>query len=106
MSGCVLSGLVDGHTHPVWSGDRVHEFKAMLAGATYMDIHKMGGGIGFTVRHTHASSEDELQKLFVQRLNRMLRLGTTLIEAKSGALVLVRIVQVLLPFRLWIGFGD
>ena len=23
---CVLPGLVDGHTHPVWVGDRVHEF--------------------------------------------------------------------------------
>lgn len=26
-SGCsVLPGLVDAHTHPVWAGDRVHEF--------------------------------------------------------------------------------
>ncbi len=24
--GCVLPGLVDGHTHPVWVGDRVNEF--------------------------------------------------------------------------------
>ena len=23
---CVLPGLVDAHTHPVWVGDRVHEF--------------------------------------------------------------------------------
>ena len=23
---CVLPGLVDGHTHPVFAGDRVHEF--------------------------------------------------------------------------------
>lgn len=22
----LLSGLVDAHTHPVWAGDRVHEF--------------------------------------------------------------------------------
>ncbi|KAK7074587.1 putative imidazolonepropionase, partial [Halocaridina rubra] len=22
----VIPGLVDGHTHPVWDGDRVHEF--------------------------------------------------------------------------------
>jgi imidazolonepropionase len=36
---CILPGLVDGHTHPVWAGDRVHEFKMKLAGATYMDIH-------------------------------------------------------------------
>jgi len=26
------SGLVDGHTHPVWSGDRCHEFIMKLEG--------------------------------------------------------------------------
>jgi imidazolonepropionase len=80
----VIPGLVDAHTHPVWSGDRVHEFKAKLAGATYMDIHKMGGGIGFTVRHVHASSESQLIDLFLKRLDRMMKFGTTLVEAKSG----------------------
>lgn len=26
-SGCsIVPGLVDAHTHPVWAGDRVHEF--------------------------------------------------------------------------------
>ena len=24
--GCVIPGLIDAHTHPVWAGDRVHEF--------------------------------------------------------------------------------
>ncbi len=55
-----------------------------LAGATYMDIHSKGGGIGFTVRHTRESSEDELLSLFLGRLKRMLKLGSTLVEAKSG----------------------
>jgi imidazolonepropionase len=49
-----------------------------------MDIHKQGGGIGFTVRHCKEATEEELASLLVQRLNRMLRLGTTLVEAKSG----------------------
>jgi imidazolonepropionase len=80
----VVPGLIDAHTHPVWSGDRVHEFAMKLAGATYMDIHKAGGGIGFTVEHTRKSSEQELEALFLERLRRMLRLGTTTIEAKSG----------------------
>ena len=31
-------GLVDGHTHPVWAGDRVHEFAMKLAGASYMEV--------------------------------------------------------------------
>jgi imidazolonepropionase len=81
---CVLPGLVDGHTHPVWSGSRVNEFAMKLAGATYMDVHAMGGGINFSVRATRASSEDELARLLRERLDRMLRAGTTLIEAKSG----------------------
>merc|ERR1711962_1637732 len=37
--GCAVTpGLVDGHTHPVWAGDRVHEFAMKLAGASYMEV--------------------------------------------------------------------
>jgi imidazolonepropionase-like amidohydrolase len=36
--GAVVPGLVDGHTHPVWAGDRVAEFAMKLAGATYMQV--------------------------------------------------------------------
>ncbi len=43
-----------------------------------------GGGIGFTVRHTRASSEEELLALLLARLKRMLRFGTTVMEGKSG----------------------
>ncbi|KAJ3246827.1 putative imidazolonepropionase [Chytriomyces hyalinus] len=80
----ILPGFVDGHTHPVWSGDRVHEFEQKLAGATYLDIHKQGGGIGFTVAKTREASHEELEALLMTRLDRMLRQGTTLVEAKSG----------------------
>ncbi|PRP86997.1 hypothetical protein PROFUN_04979 [Planoprotostelium fungivorum] len=80
----IIPGFVDGHTHPVWTGDRVHEFAMKLAGATYMDIHKMGGGIGFTVNHTRDASKEELKDLLHQRLNRMMKYGTTTVEAKSG----------------------
>lgn len=81
---CVVPGLCDAHTHPVWAGDRVHEFAMKLAGATYMDIHAKGGGIGFTVGHTRNASEDELLRLVLARLDRMLRQGSTLVEGKSG----------------------
>ncbi|KAK4026376.1 hypothetical protein OUZ56_015377 [Daphnia magna] len=80
----VLPGLVDAHTHPVWAGDRVHEFSMKLAGATYMDIYEAGGGIHFTVNHTRNASEDELYGLLRQRLMRMLANGTVLVEGKSG----------------------
>lgn len=35
QGGCALPSFVDGHTHPVFAGDRVHEFAMKLAGATY-----------------------------------------------------------------------
>ncbi|XP_013881303.1 putative imidazolonepropionase [Austrofundulus limnaeus] len=81
---CVLPGLVDAHTHPVWAGDRVHEFAMKLAGASYMDVHRAGGGIHFTVEHTRAAAASDLLASLRSRLVRMQRAGTTLVECKSG----------------------
>ncbi|XP_039996852.1 probable imidazolonepropionase [Xiphias gladius] len=81
---CVLPGLVDAHTHPVWAGDRVHEFAMKLAGATYMDVHRAGGGIHFTVERTRAAAAPDLLASLSSRLVRMQRAGTTLVECKSG----------------------
>ncbi|GAA6100882.1 probable imidazolonepropionase [Tachysurus ichikawai] len=81
---CVLPGLVDAHTHPVWAGDRVHEFAMKLAGATYMQVHEAGGGIHFTVTHTRATDKETLLQGLKGRLERMLRAGTTLVECKTG----------------------
>ncbi|XP_041379330.1 LOW QUALITY PROTEIN: probable imidazolonepropionase [Gigantopelta aegis] len=81
---CVLPGLIDGHTHPVWVGDRVHEFALKLAGATYMDIHQQGGGIHYTVNCVRQASPDQLYASLIDRLSAMLRCGTTVVEAKSG----------------------
>ncbi|XP_062238363.1 probable imidazolonepropionase [Platichthys flesus] len=81
---CVMPGLVDAHTHPVWAGDRVHEFAMKLAGATYMDVHRAGGGIHFTVEHTRAAAPSDLLASLSSRLARMQRAGTTLVECKSG----------------------
>ncbi|XP_076038914.1 putative imidazolonepropionase [Oratosquilla oratoria] len=80
----VVPGLVDAHTHPVWAGDRVHEFAMKLAGASYMEVHAAGGGIHFTVNATKNASQEDLLELFEQRLQRMARAGTTLVECKSG----------------------
>ena len=59
--------MIDGHTHPVWSGDRVHEFAMKLAGASYMEVHQAGGGINFTVEKTKQASEEELLELLLSR---------------------------------------
>ncbi|XP_067119606.1 probable imidazolonepropionase [Centruroides vittatus] len=81
---CLIPGLIDAHTHPIWAGDRVHEFEMKLRGATYMEIHKAGGGIQFTVDETRKASDEILLDLFKQRIFRMMQNGTTLVEVKSG----------------------
>ena len=55
-----------------------------LAGATYMDVHRAGGGIHFTVEHTRAAPASTLLASLTSRLGRMQRAGTTLVECKSG----------------------
>ncbi|UJR20713.1 hypothetical protein I4U23_023835 [Adineta vaga] len=81
---CILPGFVDSHTHPIWAGDRVHEYAKKLAGATYMEIMREGGGIGFTVEKTRLASDKELLMSLVARLKRMLYAGTTHVECKTG----------------------
>lgn len=49
-----------------------------------MDVHNAGGGIGYTVEHVRRASEEQLYSSLRERLLRMLRTGTTLVEAKSG----------------------
>jgi imidazolonepropionase len=82
--GCVLPGFVDAHSHPVFGGDRVHEFAMKLAGATYMEVQAAGGGIYFTTERTKNASESDLLDDFKRIANEMIRSGTTLLEAKSG----------------------
>jgi len=80
----VTAGLVDAHTHLVWGGDRADEFARRLAGATYADIAKHGGGILSTVRATRAAGAEALFERACATAFRMLGAGTTTIEAKSG----------------------
>ena len=56
----ITPALIDCHTHLVYGGNRAHEFELRLAGATYEEIARAGGGILSTVRATRAASEDEL----------------------------------------------
>ncbi|MFP5486526.1 MAG: imidazolonepropionase, partial [Gammaproteobacteria bacterium] len=77
-------GLVDCHTHLVYGGQRAHEFALRLAGASYEEVARAGGGIVSTVRATRAASEDELFALAVPRLQALLDEGVCAIEIKSG----------------------
>jgi len=80
----VLPGLVDPHTHAVWAGDRLGDFEARVAGATYEEILLAGGGIRSTVRATAAATLEELVRLANPRVEALLRSGATTIEVKSG----------------------
>jgi imidazolonepropionase len=80
----VTPGLVDCHTHLVYAGDRAHEFELRLAGASYEEIARAGGGIVSTVKATRAASEDALVAQSLPRLDALIAEGVTTIEIKSG----------------------
>lgn len=80
----ITPGLIDPHTHLVFGGDRAREFELRLAGATYEDIARAGGGIVSTMRATRAASEDDLVASALPRLDALLGEGVTTIEIKSG----------------------
>lgn len=80
----VLPGLVDCHTHLIFAGDRKDEMEQRMAGTSYMEIHKNGGGILSTVKATRQATEDELYETARLRTRRMMTLGTTAFEIKSG----------------------
>lgn len=80
----VTPGLVDCHTHLVYGGSRAHEFELRLAGASYEEIARSGGGILSTVKATRAASEDDLVNASLPRLDHLIAEGVTTIEIKSG----------------------
>ena len=80
----ITPGLIDCHTHLVHAGDRAHEFELRLAGASYEEIARAGGGIVSTMRATRAASEDELVAAALSRLDALIAEGVTTVEVKSG----------------------
>ena len=80
----VLPGFIDSHTHFVFAGTREKEFELRLQGATYQEIAAKGGGIKSTVQKTRQAGKEELFQVGKRRLDQMLSLGTTTVEAKSG----------------------
>jgi imidazolonepropionase len=80
----VVPGLVDPHTHAIWAGDRLADFEARSAGATYEEILAAGGGIWHTIRQTADKTCEEMAALALPRIEALVRSGATTIEVKSG----------------------
>src|SRR5260370_28168329 len=80
----ITPGLIDCHTHLVFARDRAHEFELRLAGASYEEIARAGGGIVSTVTATRAASEDMLVAQGLPPLDSLIAEGVTTIEVKSG----------------------
>lgn len=80
----ITPGLIDCHTHLVYGGQRADEFAMRLAGASYEDIARAGGGIVSTVRATREADEATLFAQAAVRLEALLAEGVTTIEIKSG----------------------
>jgi imidazolonepropionase len=80
----VTPGLIDCHTHIVHGGNRAREFEMRLAGASYEEIARAGGGIVSTVSQTNALSVDQLVDASLPRLDTLIAEGVTTIEVKSG----------------------
>ncbi len=80
----VTPALIDCHTHLVHGGHRADEWEARLAGATYEEVARRGGGILSTVRATRAASEDALVAEALPRLDALLADGVGTVEVKGG----------------------
>ena len=80
----VLPAFIDCHTHICFVGNRANDFAMRNAGKTYLEIAEKGGGIWSSVQHTRNASESELLEKLLERINRLISLGITTIEIKSG----------------------
>jgi imidazolonepropionase len=80
----ITPGLIDCHTHLIHAGNRAHEFELRLAGASYEEIARAGGGILSTMNATRAASEDQLVAEALPRVDALISEGVTTVEVKSG----------------------
>jgi imidazolonepropionase len=80
----ITPGLIDCHTHLVHAGNRANEFEMRLAGATYEEVARAGGGIVSSVKALRAASEDDLVRETLPRLDALIAEGVATVEIKSG----------------------
>lgn len=82
--GMLFPSFCDSHTHLVYAGSREQEFIDKINGLTYEQIAERGGGILNSADRLHETSEDELYRQAMERVNEIVRMGTGAVEIKSG----------------------
>ena len=84
ISGVILPGFIDCHTHGVFGAARLDDHERRALGEDYKAIAAAGGGILQSVRDVRARSDADLEGLTRTRLATLLAHGSTTIEVKSG----------------------
>lgn len=82
--GYVMPCFCDSHTHIVYAGCRDGEFRDKIAGLSYEEIAARGGGILNSADLLHETSEEELYRQSMERVNEIMAMGTGAVEIKSG----------------------
>ena len=82
--GWLFPSFCDSHTHIVFAGSREQEFLDKINGLSYEEIAKRGGGILNSADRLHETSEDELYRQAMERVDEIIAMGTGLVEIKSG----------------------
>ena len=82
--GMLFPSFCDSHTHIVYAGSREQEFLDKINGLSYEEIARRGGGILNSADLLHATSEEELYRQTMTRVNEIIRMGTGCVEIKSG----------------------
>jgi imidazolonepropionase len=80
----VLPGFVDSHTHLIHAASRAEEYELKIAGASYEEIARKGGGILNSVKKLRAATTEALELRALSALKQFAACGTTTLEAKSG----------------------
>jgi len=80
----ITPALIDCHTHLVYDGDRAEEYEQRLAGVSYEEIARQGGGIMSTVRATREAEIDCLYDSTLRRIHQLASTGVATVEIKSG----------------------
>lgn len=84
QGGLVIPGFCDSHTHAVFAAWRSEEYLLKLQGLSYAEIAARGGGILNSARRLAELSDEELYSLSLRRIQRLMAMGTTALEIKSG----------------------